>query len=359
MSKKAIIAMSGGVDSSVAAYLIKQQGFECTGVTMKLFNSDDLEISKTHSCSSLDDIEDAKSIAEQLGIPYHVFGFSELFKETVIDRFVDAYENGCTPNPCIYCNRYLKFNKLYTRAAEFGCEYVVTGHYARIELDENTGRYLLKKGLDPTKDQSYVLYSLSQEQLSHTLLPLGGMSKTKTREIAREQGFVSAHKHDSQDLCFVKDGDYAQFIESYTGKEFPHGNFVDKNGKVLGEHKGIIHYTIGQRKGLGIALGEPAFVCGIDPQSNTVTLGKNADLFTDTLTAKDINLISVESIDEPMRVKAKVRYRQIEQWATVTQTDDDTITVKFDEPQRAITKGQAVVLYDGDTVVGGGTIVEV
>lgn len=359
MNKKAIIAMSGGVDSSVAAYLMKQRGYECMGVTMKLFHNEDVGVSKAHSCCSLDDVEDARSVARQLGIPYYVFGFSDLFKETVIDKFVDSYENGCTPNPCIDCNRFLKFNKLYHRAVELGYDYVVTGHYARIEFDENTGRYILKKGLDPTKDQSYVLYSLTQEQLAHTQFPLGEMNKTDARAVAEEQGFVSAHKHDSQDICFVQDGDYAHFIETYTGKNFPHGNFIDMEGNVLGEHKGIIHYTIGQRKGLGIALGEPAFVCNIDPENNTVTLGKNSDLFTDTLTAKDINLISVASIDRPMHLKAKVRYRQVEQWATVTQLDEDTITVKFDEPQRAITKGQAVVLYDGDTVVGGGTIVEV
>lgn len=351
--------MSGGVDSSVAAYIMKEKGYECMGVTMKLFHNDDVGVSKAHSCCSLDDVEDARSVARQLEIPYYVFGFSDLFKETVIDKFVSAYENGCTPNPCIDCNRFLKFNKLYHRAVELGYDYVVTGHYARIEFDEESGRYLLKKGLDPAKDQSYVLYSLTQEQLSHTQFPLGDMDKSETRKIAEEQGFVSAHKHDSQDICFVQDGDYAHFIETYTGKEFPHGNFVDTSGNILGEHKGIIHYTIGQRKGLGIAFGEPMFVCDINPQTNTVTLGKNSDLFTDTLTAKDINLISVPKIDGSLRLKAKVRYRQTEQWATVTQTDEDTIKVKFDEPQRAITKGQAVVLYDGDTVVGGGTIVEV
>lgn len=351
--------MSGGVDSSVAAYIMKEKGYECMGVTMKLFHNDDVGVSKAHSCCSLDDVEDARSVARQLEIPYYVFGFSDLFKETVIDKFVNAYENGCTPNPCIDCNRFLKFNKLYHRAVELGYDYVVTGHYARIEFDEESGRYLLKKGLDPAKDQSYVLYSLTQEQLSHTQFPLGDMDKPETRRIAEEQGFVSAHKHDSQDICFVQDGDYAHFIETYTGKEFPHGNFVDTSGNILGEHKGIIHYTIGQRKGLGIAFGEPMFVCAINPQTNTVTLGKSSDLFTDTLTAKDINLISVPKIDGAIRLKAKVRYRQTEQWATVTQTDEDTIKVKFDEPQRAITKGQAVVLYDGDTVVGGGTIVEV
>lgn len=359
MNKKAIIAMSGGVDSSVAAYLMKQRGYECVGVTMKLFQGEDVEVSDAHSCCSLDDVKDAESVAKQLGMPYHVFGFSDLFRETVIDKFVEAYENGCTPNPCINCNRFLKFNKLYHRALELGCDYVVTGHYARIECDKNSGRYILKKGLDPTKDQSYVLYSLSQEQLAHTIFPLGELNKTDARAIAREQGFVSAHKHDSQDLCFVKDGDYAQFIETYTGKTFPRGSFIDTKGNILGEHKGIIHYTVGQRKGLGIAFGEPMFVCGINPKDNTVTLGKNSDLYTDTLTAGDINLISVPSIDAPIRVKAKVRYRQVEQWATVTQLDEETIRVKFDEPQRAITKGQAVVLYDGDTVVGGGTIIEV
>lgn len=356
MNKKAMIAMSGGVDSSVAAYLMKDAGYDCIGATMKLFHNEDIGISRAHTCCSLDDVEDARNVAASLDIPYYVFNFSERFQEEVMDKFVRSYENGMTPNPCIDCNRYLKFEYLYQRAKELDYDYIVTGHYARIEQDKDTGRYLLKKAVDDSKDQSYVLFSMTKEQLAHTLFPLGGMHKTKVRELAESHGFVNARKHDSQDICFVQNGSYADFIETYTGKTYPAGDFIDKNGNVLGRHKGIIRYTIGQRKGLGFSLREPMYVMAVNPADNTVVLGSDSDLFTPELTAKDINLISVDSIDTPMRVKAKVRYRHTEQWATVTQTDDDTIKVVFDEPQRAITRGQAVVLYDGDNVVGGGTI---
>ena len=359
MSSKVLIAMSGGVDSSVAAYLMNEAGYECTGVTMKLFQNEDVGVSKDHTCCSLDDVEDARNVAFHLGIPFHVFNFSDRFEECVIKRFVNAYENGMTPNPCIDCNRFLKFDKLYSRAKELGCDAIVTGHYARIEKDETSGRWLLKKAVDESKDQSYVLYTLSQDQLAHTQFPLGGMTKPEARKIAESQGFINAHKHDSQDICFVQDGSYADFIESYTGKKFPDGDFVDVDGKVMGQHKGIIRYTIGQRKGLGLSVPEPVYVCRLDMENNKVILGKNEDLFTRTLTANDINLISVPEIKEPMRIKAKVRYRQKEQWATAIQTGDDTLRIEFDEPQRAITKGQAVVLYDEDIVVGGGTINEV
>ncbi|MBR3243359.1 MAG: tRNA 2-thiouridine(34) synthase MnmA [Parasporobacterium sp.] len=356
MNKKALIAMSGGVDSSVAAYLMKEAGFECTGVTMKLFGNEEIGLSKGHTCCSLDDVEDARSVAFRLGIPFHVLNFSERFEECVIRRFVEAYENGRTPNPCIDCNRYLKFDKLYSRAKELGLDYIVTGHYAIIEYNEQTGRYDLKKAADENKDQSYVLYNLTQEQLAHTLFPLGNMTKTETRAIAEEQGFLNARKHDSQDICFVPDGDYASFIETYTGKTFPEGDFVDLEGKHMGTHKGIIRYTIGQRKGLGLSVPEPVYVCAVDVLKNEVVLGKNSDLFSKTLNANDINLISVPEIKEPMRVTAKVRYRHKEQPATVTQTGPDSFRVVFDDPQRAITKGQAVVLYDGAAVVGGGRI---
>ncbi|MCD8149479.1 MAG: tRNA 2-thiouridine(34) synthase MnmA [Clostridiales bacterium] len=380
--KKALIAMSGGVDSSVAACLMKESGYDCIGATMKLFSNEDVRgnssylpenvnasrsyrcsslnnvgISRDHSCCSLEDVEDARSVARSLGMPYYVFNFAERFRETVIDAFVSAYENGRTPNPCIDCNRYLKFEKLFLRARELFCDYVVTGHYARIEQEETTGRFLLKKAVDDTKDQSYVLYSLTQEQLAHIKFPLGGLQKTQVRQIAEEHGFINAKKADSQDICFVQNGKYGEFIESYTGREYLQGNFVDQDGNILGQHNGIIRYTVGQRKGLGIALGQPMYVKKIDPAANTVTLGTNEELFTTALTAKDINLISAEYLDAPMRVKAKVRYRHKEQWATAEQLDEDTLRVVFDEPQRAITAGQAVVLYDGDVVVGGGTIV--
>ena len=356
MNKKAIIAMSGGVDSSVAACLMKERGFECIGATMKLFHNEDVGIPREHTCCSLDDIADARSVANSLGMPYYVMNFSDKFEEKVIDKFICAYETGRTPNPCIDCNRYLKFEKLFSRAQELGFDYVVTGHYARIEKDENSGRYILKKAVDNTKDQSYVLYSLTQEQLKHTLFPLGEMEKTEVRALAARFGFVNAEKPDSQDICFVQNGTYADFIETHTGKHYPEGNFVDKDGNVLGKHKGIIRYTIGQRKGLGIALSKPMFVCEIRPETNTVVLGDNEDLFTTALTVKDINLISVPEIKESKKYKVKVRYRQQEEPATVQQLDKDTLKIVFDTPQRAITKGQAAVIYDGDTVVGGGVI---
>lgn len=356
MNKRAIIAMSGGVDSSVAAYLMKEQGYDCMGVTMKLFDNEEVGVSREHTCCSLEDVEDARSVAYALEIPYHVFNFSEDFEKNVIARFIHAYENGITPNPCIDCNRYLKFDRLYRRAAELGYDYVATGHYAQIERDPISGRYLLKKAVDPDKDQSYVLYAMTQEQLAHTRFPLGNLTKAQTRKIAQTQRFVNARKHDSQDICFVPDGNYANFIEQYTGKCYPQGDFVDCNGNTLGKHRGIIRYTVGQRKGLGLSFPEPMYVCAVNPLDHSVTLGKKLELYSKTLLAKDINLISVPCIRDAVRVQAKVRYRQREQWATVTQVDADTLRIEFDEPQRAITKGQSVVLYDGDTVVGGGTI---
>lgn len=357
--KRALIAMSGGVDSSVAAYLMKSQGYDCMGVTMKLFWGKDAGVFYEHSCCSLDDVEDARSVAFSLGIPYHVFNFSDRFEETVIKRFAESYENGMTPNPCIDCNRYLKFDKLYSRAKELNYDYAVTGHYARIERDAVSGRYFLKKAADENKDQSYVLYMLTQEQLAYTIFPLGDMTKPEVRSIAEKQGLVTAHKHDSQDICFVTDGNYADFIEAYTGRKCPEGVFVDCDGNVIGKHNGVIRYTIGQRKKLGIFAPEPLYVCAVDPICNTVTLGKKSALYSNVLIAVGINLISCSSIEKPMRLKAKIRYRQSEQWATVTQTDKDSLRIEFDEPQRAVAKGQAVVLYDEDIVVGGGTIFSV
>jgi tRNA-specific 2-thiouridylase len=357
IKKKALIAMSGGVDSSVAAYLMKAAGYECIGVTMKLFANDDINLSKEHSCCSLSDVDDARNVANSLDIPYYVFNFKDRFKEQVMDKFVSCYEHGITPNPCIDCNRYLKFEELFRRAQELGYYYVVTGHYARTDYDAASGRYRLLKSVDDTKDQSYVLYSLTQEQLAHIQFPLGEYPKSKTREIAESQGLINAKKHDSQDICFVLNGSYADFIEDYTKKNYPDGNFVDTNGNILGTHKGIIRYTVGQRKGLGLSLKQPMYVKEVNPDTNTVVLATDEELFSREVTANNINLISVDRIVGEMRVKAKVRYRHTEQWATATQTDDDTIHVVFDEPQRAITKGQALVLYDGDVVVGGGTII--
>lgn len=354
--KKAMIAMSGGVDSSVAAYLISQQGYETVGVTMKLHN-DESQAQAEASCCTSDDIEDARSVAGKLGIPYHVYNYSDNFTEHVISRFVDAYRNARTPNPCIDCNRYIKFDRLVRTAIELGFDYVVTGHYAVTEYDEASGRYLLKKAVDESKDQSYVLYSLSQEQLSHILFPLGSMSKQEVREIADKLDFINADKPDSQDICFVPDGDYARFIEEWCGLKFENGNFVDLQGNVIAQHKGIINYTIGQRKGLGIAAKTPYYVVGKNLETNEVILGSNDDLFSSTLTATDVNFISVEKLTGPMRVRAKVRYKQKETDATISPLGNGDVSVVFDEPQRAIASGQAVVFYDGDIVVGGGTIV--
>ena len=351
---KVLIAMSGGVDSRVAAFLMKEQGCECIGATMKLFHNEDIGVSRTKTCCSFEDVEDARLVALRLGIPYYVFNFSDDFKGQVIDRFISSYERGATPNPCIDCNRYLKFERLYERARILGCDAIVTGHYARIE--QENGRWLLKKSLDESKDQSYVLYSLTQDQLAHTRLPLGAMHKSETRRIAEEQGFYNADKPDSQDICFVPDGDYAGFIARYTGRDCPAGDFVDESGHVLGQHKGIVHYTVGQRKGLGIAADAPLYVKRIDAAENRVVLSGNDALFSRELTANDFNWIAYDVPPRELRATARVRYHQREQAATVTVLSDGHVHLVFDEPQRAITPGQAVVLYDGDTVLGGGTI---
>ena len=351
---KALISMSGGVDSSLAAKLMKDKGFDCIGCTMKLYHNEDAGIESSRTCCSLDDVEDARSVAYKLGMPFYVFNFTEAFRDTVIRKFIESYEKGITPNPCIDCNRYMKFDKLYERAKTLGCDYIVTGHYARIE--EENGKFVLKKALDETKDQSYVLYSMTQDQLVHTMFPIGSMQKTEVRAIAEESGFVNADKPDSQDICFVPNGDYASVIELQTGKESAEGNFVDKQGNNLGRHKGVIHYTIGQRKGLGVSSTEPLYVCNICPKDGNVVLGSNDDLFSREADVSDFNWISGEVPGSEFRCKAKIRYRQPEQWVTVIPTGADTVHIVFDEPQRAITPGQAAVFYDGDTVLGGGTI---
>ncbi|MDO4338901.1 MAG: tRNA 2-thiouridine(34) synthase MnmA [Eubacteriales bacterium] len=356
MSKKAMIAMSGGVDSSVAAYLMKQQGYDCVGVTMKLYSLPEDTDPGKRTCCALSDTEDARSVASRLDMPYYVFNMQEQFEKDVIRKFVDTYLCGATPNPCIDCNRYMKFDALLKRAKLLGMDYIVSGHYARIEQDSSTGRFLLKKGLDSSKDQSYVLYSMTQEQLSHTLFPLGGYTKAEIRKIAAKQGFLNASKPDSQDICFVPDGDYASFIENYTGRTFPGGNFVLKDGTVVGTHKGMLRYTFGQRRGLGVAWSEPLYVCAKSQSDNTVILGRNDDLFSKSFEMEDLNLIAFDRLTAPIRCKAKTRYRQQEQWATVEPCGEDRLRVTFDTPQRAITPGQAAVLYDEDVVLGGGTI---
>lgn len=346
--------MSGGVDSSLAAKLMQDDGYECIGCTMRLFHNEDAGLERSRTCCSLKDVEDARSVAYELGMRFYVFNFTDDFRNTVIRRFVESYQNGITPNPCIDCNRYMKFGKLFDRAKILDCDCVVTGHYARIE--ERDGRYVLKKAIDSTKDQSYVLYAMTQDQLAHTRFPLGDLCKTHVRALAEQNGFVNADKPDSQDICFVPNGDYAHIIELQTGCKAAAGNFVDRCGTVLGTHRGVIHYTIGQRKGLGIAAGEPLYVCRICPQSNTVVLGRNEDLFSTEADAADFNWISGESPKQAIRCKVKIRYRQAEQWATVTPCGEHDVHISFDDPQRAVTPGQAAVLYDGDIVLGGGTI---
>lgn len=351
---KVLVAMSGGVDSAVCAHLINKE-HEALGVTMRLHDESDNLIYGENSCCSSKDIADAKSVCSIIGIPHETHDFGAEFKECVIGDFINCYKNGSTPNPCVICNRKIKFEQLLKMAQVRGYDAIATGHYARIEKDEN-GRYLLKKALDLTKDQSYVLYSLTQHQLAHTIFPLGEMTKADARNLAEQIGFVNARKKDSQDVCFIPDGDYVSFIERTTGETFKKGNFIDLHGNILGTHQGIIKYTIGQRKGLGIALGEPMYVVEKNLENNTITLARNSELFGTTLTASNINLIAYEKIEKPLKIKAKIRYNQKEQPATVEQIGKDLIKVIFDEPQRAITRGQSVVLYDGDIVVGGGII---
>nr|WP_312578498.1 tRNA 2-thiouridine(34) synthase MnmA [Sedimentibacter sp.] len=358
MRNKVMVAMSGGVDSSVAALLLKEQGYDICGATLKLFADEDIDTScSTRTCCSLEDVEDARRVCYKLGMEHFVFNFKDTFKEEVMEKFARSYEMGDTPNPCVDCNKFIKFSKLIQRAVLMEKDYIATGHYARIEYDNASKRYLLKKAVDATKDQSYVLYVLTQGDLSRILLPLGGMHKSEAREIAEAKGLINARKPDSQDICFVKDGDYAGFLENSMGIVSQKGNFVDTNGKVMGTHKGIIHYTIGQRKGLGIAFGKPTYVVSKNKENNTVTLGNENELFSDRLYANDINLIAIEKLNSPMKVMVKTRYKQKESEATIFPVDEDKILVEFKEKQRAITSGQAVVFYQDDIVIGGGTIV--
>ena len=347
--KTALIGMSGGVDSSVSAYLALQAGLQCIGATMRLFEA-------PCGCCAPDHTEDARKICQHLGIPFHIMDFSEDFRNLVMDRFAAAYESGLTPNPCIECNKHLKFSRFLDAGLQMGCDYIVTGHYARIRHDEKSGRYLLCKAADESKDQSYFLASLTQHQLSHTLFPLGELAKTEVRKIAEEQGFVNSKKRDSQDICFIPDGDYYSFLKNHTGKSYPAGNYLDLQGNAVGKHQGAAAYTIGQRKGLGVALGQPMYVCDKDMIANTVTLGPNEALFRTSLLADNWNWIAIPSLQKPIPVSAKARSRMAAQAATVYPEENGCARVVFDEPQRAITPGQAVVLYDGDVVVGSGTI---
>lgn len=350
---KALIAMSGGVDSSVAAFLVRQE-MDAVGCMMRLYDNDDAGIEPGRTCCSLDDAEDARSVAFRLGMPFYVFGYQEEFRRQVMERFAASYAAGLTPNPCIDCNRYLKFGALLERAKVLGCDWIATGHYARIE--EENGICTLKKALIPEKDQSYVLYELTQEQLAHTLFPLGDLSKAEVRKIAEEKGFLNAHKRESQDICFVPDGDYAAAIERITGHVSVPGDFVDQNGRVLGRHQGVVHYTVGQHRGLGLYYHEALYVLSIDAQANTVTLGPKEALFSDAASVGAFHWISGEAPKAPFRCTAKIRYRAPEVPVTVTPVGTDAVLLRFDAPQRAITPGQAAVLYDGDTVLGGGRI---
>ena len=349
---KALIAMSGGVDSSVAACLMQEAGFSCSGAIMLLCTP---QIPGCQATAT----EDARDVAARLGMPFYTFDCSEAFRREVVDHFVATYEKGGTPNPCIECNRHLKFGAFLELALEMGFDRIATGHYARISQDPQTGRYLLSQPADLAKDQTYFLYSLTQHQLAHTCFPLGELTKDAVRQIAEAKSLRNAKKRDSQDICFIPGGDYMDFIRSYTGKDYPSGSFLDKDGKVVGSHTGAVSYTIGQRKGLGLAMGAPVYVCSKDMAANTVTVGSNEDLMRTTLLAQNWNWITLDKLREPIRVNAKVRYRHTAQPATVYPESDGTARVVFDEPQRAITAGQAVVLYNGGYVVGGGTITEV
>ncbi len=350
---KALIAMSGGVDSSVAALSVKNMGYECVGCTMKLYETPLTDFQK--SCCSLSDTEDARSVARKLSMPYYVFNFKDEFETKVIDKFIKAYEQGRTPNPCIDCNRFMKFDKLFLRAQIMGCEKIATGHYARVRFEN--GKYQLSKALDETKDQSYVLYSFTQEQLSHVLFPLGELRKTQVREIARQNGFQTADKPDSQDICFVPGGDYADFISRHSKNPAEEGDFIGENGEILGRHKGIIHYTVGQRKGLGLSFGKPMFVSKISKSENAVYLSGKEGLYSSECLVENFNWISGEAPKDPVKCAVKIRYRKPEEPATLYPLENGNVKIIFDAPQRAVTPGQAAVAYSGDVVIGGGEII--
>jgi tRNA-specific 2-thiouridylase len=354
MSKgKVVVGMSGGVDSSVAAWLLKKQGYDVIGVTMQIWQDEENIVQEENGgCCGLSAVDDARRVAAAIGIPYYVMNFKDEFQKSVIEYFTKEYLAGRTPNPCIACNRYVKWEALLQRSLSIGADYIATGHYARIEHLPN-GRYAIRRSATMEKDQTYALYNLTQEQLARTLMPVGEYSKDRIREMADEIGLLVAHKPDSQDICFVPD---ASFIENTTDQVLQTGDFVTPEGKILGKHKGIIHYTVGQRKGLGLALGYPAFVLEIRPETNEVVIGTYEESLTYTVRANELNFMSVEQITEPVRVFAKIRYNHKGAWCTVERTGEDEIVCTFDEPIRAATPGQAVVLYDGEYVLGGGTI---
>ncbi|WP_276980038.1 tRNA 2-thiouridine(34) synthase MnmA [Johnsonella ignava] len=356
--KKVVVGMSGGVDSSVAAYLLKEQGYDVIGVTMQIWQDDKDGKNSDAGCCGLSAVEDARRVADKLDIPYYVMNFKDEFKNKVIDYFIDEYMKGRTPNPCIVCNRYIKWENLLDKSLNIGCDYIATGHYARVSLLPN-GRYALKVSKSALKDQTYALYKLTQKQLSRTLMPVGGYEKEQIRQIARQINLRTANKPDSQEICFVSDKNYAAFIEENTGIKPEEGSFVDASGKVLGKHRGISRYTIGQRKGLGIALGYPVFVKEIRADSNEVVLGTDFDVYSDSLTADSVNWMSIEGLKEgeSLRAKAKIRYSHKGEYCTVKADIDGKISVSFDSPVRAVTPGQAVVFYDEEGyVIGGASI---
>lgn len=356
-NKRVLVAMSGGVDSSAAAWLLREQGYECVGVTMKLFGNEAAGLDKGHPCCTLDDVEDARQVARRLGIPHYVFNFSEDFEEKVIRRFVQAYERGETPNPCVDCNRFLKFDRLYRRAGELGCGYIATGHYARI-VEEGAGAFRLAKAADLSRDQSYVLYPIPRERLARTLFPLGGLTKGEVREIAQREGFVNARKHDSQDICFIPDGDYLAFMERYNGKNYPAGDILDQEGRVVGRHRGAAGLTIGQRRGVGVPSSGRIYVCGKRMDTNTVVVGPEEALYSSGCVAEGWNWL-IDPPAGPFQALVKTRYRQTEQPAAVF-PQGDRVRLEFREPQRAVTPGQGAVVYDEEGIVlGGGTIAQI